>query len=131
MPDFFGGAAKEERVAALEADDGRVFLGRGNEERVDVVLGEETEAAALADVDELRGWRDQGEDFGADEGVVEDDVGGFEETHGLAREEVWIAGAGADEEDFAGEGGHQEAPLVMAAGAGLVSWDCSIDGRGA
>jgi hypothetical protein len=78
--DFFGGAAEEERVASFEADDGLMFVGGGNEERVDVVLGEEAEAGAFADVDELGGSGDESEDFGGDEGVVEDDFGGLEDA---------------------------------------------------
>ena len=94
--DFFGGAAKEERVAPFEADDNRMLRGGVDEERVDVGLREETEAGALADVDTLCGGRDEGEDFGADEGIVEDNVGGLKQARGLPGEEIGIARASTD-----------------------------------
>jgi hypothetical protein len=46
--DFFGGAAEEERVASLQADYDFVFGGVGEEEGVDVLLGEKAEAGAFA-----------------------------------------------------------------------------------
>ena len=77
-----------------------MFGGSVDEEGVDVVLGEETEASAFADVDALGGGRDEREDFWGDEGVVENDFGGLEEACGFAREEVGVAGARAEEEDL-------------------------------
>jgi len=99
--DFFGGAAEQERVAALEANNGGVFLRRGDEQGVDFVLREKTEAAAFADIDALRGSGDELEDCGADEGVVEDDVCAFQDARSLAGEKFGITRARADEEDLA------------------------------
>lgn len=62
-------------------------------------------AGAFAYVDALGGGGDEREDFGGDEGVVEDDVGGLEEAHRFNGEEIGIAGASAYEEDSAGEVG--------------------------
>jgi hypothetical protein len=55
--DFFGGAAEEERVTSFEADYDFVFGSVGEEERVDVLLGEEAEAGSFADVDAFGGGR--------------------------------------------------------------------------
>jgi hypothetical protein len=100
--DFFGGTAEQERVATLETNDDLVFCGGSDQERVNVVLGEEPDTAALADVDAFGGGRDKGKDFGADERVVENDVGGLEQTGSLGGEEFGITGSGADEKDFSG-----------------------------
>ena len=64
------------------------------------MLGEEAEAGAFADVDTFGGGGNEIQDFGADEGVVEDDVGGLEDAEGFEGEEFGVAGAGAEEEDF-------------------------------
>ena len=50
--DFFGGAAEQERVAALETDDGAAGLRVVDHERVDFVLSDVFCAAALAYVDD-------------------------------------------------------------------------------
>ncbi len=99
--DFFGGAAEQERVAAFEANDDLVFARGVDEERVDFRLCEEAEAGAFADVDALGGGGDECENFRGDKRIVEDDASGLEEARSLLREEIGIAGAGADEEDFA------------------------------
>jgi len=59
-------------------------------------LREETEAAALADVDALGGGRDEREDLGTDKGVVKDDSGGLEQAQAFDGEEIRITGACAD-----------------------------------
>ncbi len=100
--DFFGGAAKEERVATFEADDDFVLTGGVEEKRVNVLLGEEAEAGAFADVDALGGGGDEIEDFRRDERVVEDDAGRLKQAEGLDGEEAGIARACADQVDLWG-----------------------------
>ena len=75
---FFGGAAEEQRVATLEANNDLVLCGGSNEERVDVVLREQSDAATFADVDAFSSWRDESKDFGADERVVQNNAGRLE-----------------------------------------------------
>ncbi len=75
---------------------------RGDEERVDVLLGEEFCAGAFAYVDFFCVRGDEHEDFGRDQGVVKNDVGGFEEAEGFAGEEFGVPGTGADEVDGGG-----------------------------
>lgn len=100
--ELFGGAAEKERVASLEADDDFVFGGVGEEERIDVLLGEEAEAGALADVNAFGGGGNEVENFRADEGVVKDDIGGLQDAEGFEGEEFGVSGAGAEEEDSGG-----------------------------
>ena len=54
---FFGGAAEDERVAALEADHAAPGARMVDHEGVDLFLGDGLGAAALADVDDLRAGR--------------------------------------------------------------------------
>ena len=98
---LFRGAAKDERVAALEADDGAMRGGRVDHERVDFVLRDGFCAAALADVDNFRAGRGEIENCLRDKVVVQDDVGGLDEAQGFDGEQVGIAGACADEVDRA------------------------------
>ena len=68
-------APEDERIAALEPDDGRAGGAARNEQRVDLVLGHLGVSRLLADVDPLRRrWRelDQRRVY---EPVVHDDVG--------------------------------------------------------
>jgi hypothetical protein len=60
--DLFAGAAEDERVAGLEADDGAAGAGVFEHERVNAGLGDARLAAALADGDDSgrRGWRARG-----------------------------------------------------------------------
>jgi hypothetical protein len=99
---FFGGAAEDERIAALEADHTAAGAGVLDHQRVDFVLGDGLCAAALADVDDFGARRGELENGLRDEIVVEDHVGGLDEAQRLDGEQVGIAGAGADEINFAG-----------------------------
>jgi hypothetical protein len=56
---------------------------------------------ALADVDDFGGLREALDDVGADQGVDGDEVGGGDELRGADGEEAGVAGAGADQKDFA------------------------------
>jgi hypothetical protein len=94
--DFFGGPAEEERVAAFETNYDLMMGGSVDEEGVDVRLGEETKAGALAHVDALDGGGDEGEDLRAHERVVEDDAGRLEEAERFDGEEVGVTGASTD-----------------------------------
>src|SRR6516162_3387020 len=98
-------AAEKQRIATFETDNDFVFACGVNQQGVDFGLGEQAMAGAFADVDALRGGGNQPEDFAGDERVVENDVRGFEEARGFSREEIGVAGARAEEEDFTGQGG--------------------------
>ncbi len=98
---FFGGAAEEEWVSALEADDALAGLRVLDHERVDFILRDGLGAAALADVDDYCVRRGEREDCGWNEVVMENDVRGLDEAQGFNREQVGIAGACAYEVDFA------------------------------
>jgi len=91
--EFFAGAAENERVAAFEAQD--VFAGAGvcDHEGVDVVLAAGGAIAHFADGDFFGFRAGQREDFGGDEGIVEDDVRRFEGAQGFERQQFRIAGA--------------------------------------
>lgn len=93
-------AAKEKRIASFEADDDAMLTGSVHEESVDVRLSEQAKTGALADVYALGGGRDEAEDFGADERVVENDLGGLKNAEGFNGKEVGITGSSADEKHF-------------------------------
>jgi hypothetical protein len=65
--DFLCGAAEEKRIATLEADNDVVLSGGRDEKRIDVVLREETETPAFANVDAGGGRRNETEDRFTDE----------------------------------------------------------------
>jgi hypothetical protein len=93
---FLATAAEHEGVAALEAHDPPALAGELHEERGDQLLRHWT-AWALADVDQLDAFGDEGQHAVADEGVVDDDVGLGEQPGGLQGQQIRIAGTGADE----------------------------------
>ncbi len=102
MLHLFGRAAKDRGVAALQAHDALARLGGGEEEVVDAFLRLAVAAGAFADADPLDALGDEVEDAGADEGVVEDDLGSGDQLFGLAGEEVRVARPCADQPDFTG-----------------------------
>ena len=62
-------------------------------------------AALFAYGDDVRGWRCiAGQHFRADQAIGDDDVGALEPAEGLDRQQLGVAGAGADENDFSGGG---------------------------
>ncbi len=98
---LFGGAAKDEGIAALEADDAAMGAGVLDHERVDFFLGNGLCAAALAHVDNHCVGRRELKDCRGYEVIVEDDVGGLDEAEGLDGEQIGIAGPCTDKVDAA------------------------------
>ena len=75
--DLFVGAAEDEGVSGLEAEDGLCCTGVGDHHGVDLGLGDAGLATAFADGGELSLRVGKGEDLGGDEVVVEDDGSGL------------------------------------------------------
>ncbi len=96
------GAAEDERIAGLQAEDGAACAGVLQHEGVNSRLGDARLAAALADGYDESGGRGEREDFVGDEVVGQDDVGGLQEAEGAQGEEFRVAGACSDEVDGAG-----------------------------
>ena len=97
---FFAAAAEHERIAALEAHDAPAAP-RGADQRADDrVLPHRLGAASTADEDPLRalGQRDCG---GRHQRVVEHEIGFGEPARRPARQQLGIAGTGADQRDEA------------------------------
>ena len=123
-------------------------VGEVDEERRDQLLRDRA-SGALADVDQLGGRRGQRQHRRVDQRVVDDDVGRREQPSGADRQQVGIAGAGADEVDGAVAGralalrGHRcnphsvfsspcqrpSRPSVASAPAGAVHGQQPIDGK--
>src|SRR5207248_3091702 len=80
--------------------DALALLGLIDEELVDLVLRQRVRAGAIADVDDLRGFREARRDLARDEGVGGDEVGRGDQLRGAHRQQAGIAGAGADEKHF-------------------------------
>jgi hypothetical protein len=72
---LFRGAAENQRVATLEANDDFVARGVGDQQSVDFFLGQQLPAAALTNVDDLGAARDSLQHFAADERIVKNDRG--------------------------------------------------------
>src|SRR5688500_13337178 len=98
---LFATAAENKRVAALEADDVFAFAGEPDQRALDVALGAAEAAAFLADKHLFCLWSGQGQNRWRGQIVVDHRVGLADQPRGFDREKLWVAGPGADEEDFA------------------------------
>ncbi len=96
---FLAAATEEIRIAALEPDHGPPTFRQADQQRVDLRLRHRMASRLFADADPCGSGRDQGEDRGRDEPVVDDDVGLVQKSARLDRQQIGIAGAGPDEID--------------------------------
>ena len=101
---FFGSAAEEERVTALEPHDGFVAARERDELVVDALLGGVFGLAVVAALAHAAHFGVGGvaQDGVVDELVVEHDVGAGEELGGAQGQQPGIAGAGSHEVDPTG-----------------------------
>ena len=99
---FFAAAAEDERIAAFEPNDVFALPGKADEGGLDIGLRAAKAAAFFTDEDFFRIGPGEGEDGGGDEVIVDDGVGFADEAVSLEREQLGVAGAGADEGDAAG-----------------------------
>ena len=97
---LFPAATEDERIAALQTDDSTAAARLADHQPVDRVLPNRRTSGALAHEEPLRA-RGVAQRRGLDERVVEHEVGLAEPPHRLEREELRIAGAGADERNEA------------------------------
>ena len=97
---LFGGAAEDERVSALEADDAAPSAGVFDHQGVDLVLSDVLKAAALADIDDFGAGRRIFENRLRDEVVVENHVRMLDQAQGFDGEQVGVSGTCAHEIDF-------------------------------
>lgn len=94
---FFAAAAEDERVAALEADDGFAGFGAGDHEVDELFLGKADAVFGVAAGDDLRRSGGVAEKFGIYEDVENDDIRGAKEFRATQCEQAGVAGAGAYE----------------------------------
>ncbi|ESR70547.1 hypothetical protein T266_15020 [Pseudomonas aeruginosa VRFPA05] len=99
---LLGAATEDERVAALQADHPALLPGQAHQQLVDFFLRQAVVAAALADVDALAAFRQEGDQFAGDQAVVDHHLGLLQQGPGAQGEQARIAGAGADQGDAAG-----------------------------
>ena len=97
---FFSAAAEDERIAALQPHDPVAAARLANHQPIDRVLANRRTAGALADEEPPRPRR-KAQRLGLDERVVEHEVGLREARDRLQRQQLGIAGAGADERNAA------------------------------
>ena len=95
--DLLAAAAEDQRVAALEPDHALTELAAPHQERVDLGLAHEVAGPLLADIDQLGRRVGQAEDAGADQPVVDHDLGLAQQARGLEGQQLGVAGAGADQ----------------------------------
>ncbi len=101
-------ASEDERVAALQADDGLSLEREAHERPVDLVLGGAELPGLLAREEALASGPRELEGLRRDEVIVNDDVGVGEDAPGLERQQFRIPGPGAHE--VYGAGGHMSEP---------------------
>ena len=75
---FFSGAAEQQRVSALQADDLQAEQRELNQQRIDLFLSNALFAAAFAHAAKLRGLRNQRENLRPNQLVVQNHVGGLQ-----------------------------------------------------
>ncbi len=95
---LFATTAEDERISAFESDDLQSHQRVLDQEAIDFLLRSAFPAAALANVDDLSGNRNQAQDFVGDKFVMQDYVGGAENFRCFEREQIGIAGARAYQE---------------------------------
>src|SRR5262249_24772957 len=98
-------AAKDERVAALQTHDDRMFIGLRDEQAVDLRLRPQllgTLEPALADVDQFGAGGRMFENLRVDQVVVDHAVGFGDQIARLEREQARIARPRADQINLAG-----------------------------
>ena len=88
---LFAGAAEDQRVSTLQANDLRSCSGARHHQKVDLLLPDSFAAAPLAHVLNLGGRRNQSQDFGRDQVVVQHDVGRPEQPQRFHRQQFGIA----------------------------------------
>ena len=99
---LLGRASEDRRVAAFQPHHPFAIERRANEQGVDHLLALRVATGALADGDADDMCRDQIEDRGTDQRIVENDAGGFDQADGLQGQQLWVAGSGTDQPDVAG-----------------------------
>ena len=93
---FFAAAAENQRIAAFEAHGDAACFRFGDQQAVDESLRRRFAAAALAHFDDARVFADVHEYRLVDEVVDQHDVCNTQHAHRFQREELGVAGAGAD-----------------------------------
>ena len=119
--DLFGQAAKDARVAGLEADDGLALPGGHDHLRIDLLLRDVSARAVMAQADQFGPGAGVRKRRRIDQIVVEDQVGPAE-AFGGAERGPRVAGAGAGQVDPAEVpwlAAHRSIPKKAAAGRGL------------
>ena len=101
---LFGGAAEDQRIAGLQADnDGDLPAGVVDHHRVDFVLRDCFVSAALAYINNLSRWRSEIENGLRNEIVVKNDVRGLDKPQSLYSEQIRIARTRSYKVDCAGK----------------------------
>src|SRR5262249_3195635 len=99
--DFLGDAPENQGIASLQPNHCSTRGGVSDQEGVDFVLSNGFFATAFADVaKEGRGWGHR-QDLGCHKGIVEDDLCLGEYLPSFPSEQLRVAGASAEEIDFA------------------------------
>ena len=98
---FLGQASEDSRVAALQANDFQAAARGFDHARVDFGLGRAFGAVALADARDFGLRRGQRKDRWGHEIVMQNHGGASDEPLGLDGQQVRVAGAGADQINFA------------------------------
>src|SRR5580658_269537 len=98
--DFFATSAEDEGVSALQADDAQSGIGEGYHQKIDFFLYDLFLSAALADVMHLSLHRNEFQDFGSNQVVVQNGIGRAQDTQRLQGEQFRVARSRAHKVDF-------------------------------
>ena len=118
--DFLAAAAEHERVAAFEAQHALSRERPLDQQRVDRLLAHRVVCPPLADIDALGALRQQGENSGRNQVVVQRDIRASHQLERADREQVGVPWPRADQVDLASRratlGGNGSRPRWPGAG---------------
>src|SRR3954469_209763 len=112
--DLLTGTAEDHRISGFQANDAKTRVGESNHQEVDLLLLDLFLAASFSNVVELRARRNQLQDVGRYEFVVQNGIGGLQKPQSFDRQQVWIAGSRTYQKDFPF---HIRSPCVVSSAA--------------
>ena len=127
--DFFANPPEDQGIAALEAHHLQSGGSQSDHEEVDLFLADVLFSAALANVLNLRVGRHEVKYLFSDKIVVQHNIGAPKQPGGFESEQFGIAGAGADQVDFACHTSALlpfafESAAIVASNASALASDC-------
>ena len=98
-------AAKDEGIAALEANHALAFHRLFQQQRIQLDLGHTARAVVFATIDDFRGRRDEAQEFVVDQTIVNHHLGPLQQFLPAQCQQAGVTGTGSDQANMAGSPG--------------------------